>query len=64
MSFAKFVIKLLQDKRKGITLDLDFTKLKQLAGSNTNPEQWYIVADQSILLNHLNFLDILINSGN
>lgn len=43
---------------------MDFSKLKQLAGSNTNPEQWYIVADKNIMLSHLNFLGVLINSGN
>lgn len=58
-----FVI-LLQDKTKGTTLNLDLTKLEELVGSNANPEHWYIVADKSILLYHLNFLNILINSGN
>lgn len=55
---------MLQEETKGTILDVDVTKLKQLAGSNANPEHWYIAADKSILLNHLNFLKLLIHSGN
>ncbi|KAJ2947465.1 hypothetical protein O0L34_g17249 [Tuta absoluta] len=43
-------------------LKLDISNLKKLAKPDMDAECWYIVADKDVLLQHLNFLNILCNS--